>query len=67
MAAAFFGRRVALVEAAAAGPGGATVHTGTLPSKTLRESALYLAGFRRRELYQSVGHALRGSPCPPPI
>ena len=55
VAAAFFGRRVALVEAAAAGPGGATVHTGTLPSKTLRESALYLAGFRRRELFQSVG------------
>ncbi len=54
VAAAFFGRRVALVEAAAAGPGGATVHTGTLPSKTLRESALYLAGFRRRELYESV-------------
>ena len=54
VAAAFFGRRVALVEAAAAGPGGATVHTGTLPSKTLRESALYLAGFRHRELYESV-------------
>jgi NAD(P) transhydrogenase len=54
VAAAFFGRRVALVEAAAEGPGGATVHTGTLPSKTLRESALYLAGFRRRELYESV-------------
>jgi NAD(P) transhydrogenase len=54
VAAAFFGRRVALVEAAEAGPGGATVHTGTLPSKTLRESALYLAGFRHRELYESV-------------
>ena len=29
VAAAFFGRRVALVELAEAGPGGATVHTGT--------------------------------------
>ena len=54
VAAAFFGRRVALVEASADGPGGASVHTGTLPSKTLRESALYLAGFRHRELYESV-------------
>ena len=24
---------------------------GTLPSKTLREAALYLTGFQRRELY----------------
>jgi NAD(P) transhydrogenase len=48
--AAYFGRRVALVERASQ-VGGASVHTGTLPSKTLRETALYLAGFRRRELY----------------
>src|SRR5215813_12100605 len=48
--AAYFGKRVALVEKSAE-PGGASVHTGTLPSKTLREAALYLAGFRRRELY----------------
>lgn len=54
VAAAFFGRRVALVDDAADGPGGAAVHTGTLPSKTLRESALYLTGFKRRELYDSV-------------
>jgi NAD(P) transhydrogenase len=53
-AAAFFGKRVALVEASPDGPGGAAVHTGTLPSKSLRESALYLTGFRRRELYQSA-------------
>jgi NAD(P) transhydrogenase len=58
VAAAFFGRRVALVEAAPEGPGGAAVHTGTLPSKTLRESALYLAGSKRRELYQSLRHQL---------
>lgn len=48
--AAYFGKRVALVERAPE-VGGASVHTGTLPSKTLRETALYLTGFRRRELY----------------
>ena len=48
--AAYFGRKVAVVEQAPA-VGGASVHTGTLPSKTLRETALYLTGFRRRELY----------------
>ena len=56
-AAAYFGRRVALVEASEAGPGGAMVHTGTLPSKTLREAALYLTGFRRRELYKSIAQS----------
>lgn len=48
--AAYFGKRVALVEAAPR-PGGAAVHTGTLPSKTLRETAIYLSGFRARDLY----------------
>jgi NAD(P) transhydrogenase len=48
--AAYFGKRVAMVEKAES-VGGACVHTGTLPSKTLREAALYLTGFRRRELY----------------
>jgi NAD(P) transhydrogenase len=48
--AAYFGKRVALVERARA-PGGAAVHTGTLPSKTLRETALFLAGHRQAELY----------------
>lgn len=31
--------------------GGAAANTGTLPSKTLRESALYLSGFRQRGLF----------------
>jgi NAD(P) transhydrogenase len=48
--AAYFGKRVACVERAEQ-PGGAGVHTGTLPSKTLRETALFLSGFRQRELY----------------
>jgi len=54
VAAAFFGKRVALVEASPDGPGGAAIHTGTLPSKTLRESALYLTGFRRREIDDAI-------------
>lgn len=41
---------MALVERDAR-PGGVSVHTGTLPSKTLRETALYLTGFQRGALY----------------
>ena len=48
--AAYFGKRVALIERAPA-PGGAAVHTGTVPSKTLRETALFLSGHRQAELY----------------
>src|SRR5262245_19694336 len=48
--AAYFGKRVALIERAER-VGGACVHTGTLPSKSLREAALYMTGFQRRELY----------------
>ncbi len=31
--------------------GGVCLHTGTIPSKTLREAALYLSGFRQRSFY----------------
>jgi NAD(P) transhydrogenase len=48
--AAFFGKAVALVEMGHV-LGGAAADTGTLPSKTLRESALYLSGFKKRELF----------------
>jgi NAD(P) transhydrogenase len=48
--AAYFGKRVAIVERAPE-PGGAGVHTGTLPSKTLRETALFLSGAEARSLY----------------
>src|SRR6266566_3553221 len=48
--AAYFGKRVAVIERRKE-PGGATVHTGTLPSKTLREAALFLSGYRQRDLY----------------
>lgn len=59
-AAAYFGRKVALVESAPDGLGGATVHTGTLPSKTLRETALFITGFKRRELYAGLRGELDG-------
>lgn len=48
--AAYFGKRVALIEKETV-LGGAAANTGTLPSKTLRETALYLSGFRQRGLY----------------
>ena len=48
--AAYFGKRVALIEREPM-LGGAAANTGTLPSKTLRETALYLSGFRQRGLY----------------
>ncbi len=45
--AAYFGKSVALIEREPI-LGGACVNTGTIPSKTLRESALHLSGFRQR-------------------
>ena len=48
--AAYFGKRVALVERTPF-PGGACLNTGTIPSKTLRETALYFSGLRQRGLY----------------
>jgi NAD(P) transhydrogenase len=46
----FFGKRVCLIEKQKC-LGGACVNTGTLPSKTLRETSLYLSGFAQRGLY----------------
>ena len=48
--AAAFGRKVALVEDHAE-LGGAGTNTGTVPSKTLRETALALSGMKSRNLY----------------
>jgi NAD(P) transhydrogenase len=48
--AAYFGKRVAVVERAGV-PGGSCINTGTVPSKTLRESALYFSGLGQRGLY----------------
>ncbi len=46
--AAYFGKKVALVEQAARF-GGAVANTG-VPGKAMRETALYLSGFRQRDL-----------------
>jgi NAD(P) transhydrogenase len=48
--AAYFGKRVALVERSPVA-GGAAVINAVIPSKTLRETALYITGFRQREVY----------------
>ncbi|MGB2621702.1 MAG: FAD-dependent oxidoreductase, partial [Candidatus Acidiferrum sp.] len=40
--AAYFGKRVAIIERAP-DVGGSCINTGTVPSKTLRESALYFS------------------------
>jgi NAD(P) transhydrogenase len=48
--AAYFGKRVAVIERAGV-PGGSCINTGTVPSKTLRESALYFSGLAQRGLY----------------
>jgi NAD(P) transhydrogenase len=48
--AAYFGKRVALIERAEH-LGGAGINTGTVPSKTLREAALYFSGLQQRGLY----------------
>jgi NAD(P) transhydrogenase len=55
--AAQYGKRVALIERA---PylGGAGINTGTVPSKTLRESALYFSGLQQRGLY-GIDYSLR--------
>ena len=48
--AAYFGKRVAVIEGAEY-VGGSCINTGTVPSKTLRESALYFSGLKQRGLY----------------
>jgi NAD(P) transhydrogenase len=48
--AAYFAKKVCVIERAPK-PGGAAVNTGTIPSKTLRETALYFSGLRQRGLY----------------
>ena len=48
--AAKLGRRVAIVERNSV-VGGVMVNSGTIPSKTLREAALYLTGYRQRGVY----------------
>src|SRR5580700_2799713 len=44
------GKRVAVIERAGM-VGGVSVHSGTIPSKTLRDAILYLTGFNERAFY----------------
>jgi NAD(P) transhydrogenase len=46
-------KKVAVIESRGV-VGGVCVHTGTLPSKTLRETVLYLAGIKQRSVYGVV-------------
>lgn len=48
--AAKLGKSVAIIDRQSM-LGGVSVHTGTIPSKTLREAALYLSGWDQRGLY----------------
>jgi NAD(P) transhydrogenase len=50
IAASKLGRKVAIVDRKEM-VGGVCLHTGTIPSKTLREAILYLTGFRERSFY----------------
>ncbi len=50
IAAAKLGRRAAVVERSER-VGGVWLHTGTIPSKTMREAIVYLTGISQRELY----------------
>jgi hypothetical protein len=49
LTAAAFGRKVALIDQTGH-LGGAGVNTGTIPNRTLRESALLISGWRARKL-----------------
>ena len=51
--AAYFGKKVAIVERSAR-PGGAAAINAWVPSKTVREAALYLTGFRHRDVYEGL-------------
>jgi NAD(P) transhydrogenase len=50
IAAAKLRKRVAIIDRKRM-IGGVCVHTGTIPSKTLREAILYLSGYRQRTFY----------------
>ena len=50
IAAAKLGKKVAIVDRREM-VGGVCVHTGTIPSKTLREAILYFTGFRQKSYY----------------
>lgn len=51
IAAAKLNKRVAIIERRRGSIGGVCVHSGTIPSKTMREAILHLSGFRHRDVY----------------
>lgn len=51
IAAAKLHKRVAIVERRTHTMGGVCLHTGTIPSKTMREAILHLTGYRQRGVY----------------
>jgi NAD(P) transhydrogenase len=58
--AAYHGHRVAVVERRSR-PGGASIAVAGMPVKTLRDSAVYLTGWSRRDIY-GVGISLAADP-----
>ena len=60
IAAAKLGKRAAVIERADV-VGGVCVNTGTIPSKTLRETVLYLTGLTQRELYEATSFSDRSA------
>ncbi len=50
IAASKLGKKVAIIDRKEM-VGGVCLHTGTIPSKTLREAILYLSGFREKSFY----------------
>lgn len=47
------GKKVLVIDRRELKPGGVSLHTGTIPSKTLREAVLYIKGLRRKYVYGS--------------
>ncbi|MCA9188102.1 MAG: FAD-dependent oxidoreductase, partial [Planctomycetales bacterium] len=45
--------RVAIVDRRPTTLGGVCLHSGTIPSKTMREAILHLTGYRQRDIYRS--------------
>ncbi len=45
------GKEVVIIDRRACKLGGVSLHTGTIPSKTLREAVIYLRGLRRKKVY----------------
>ncbi|MEX0728565.1 MAG: Si-specific NAD(P)(+) transhydrogenase [Planctomycetaceae bacterium] len=51
IAATKLGKKVAIIERQKSLMGGVCLHTGTIPSKTMREAILHLTGYRQRDVY----------------